>query len=364
MKLKELTSYLDSVIPLSFQEGYDNSGLQVGLPDREIRSALVTLDVTEEILDEALKAGCDIIVSHHPVIFQGIKRLSGRSSSERILLKSIKEDVAIYSAHTNLDVVPDGVSRRMAEKLKLNNIRVLAPLKGKLIKLVTFIPESSLDKVRDAVFSAGAGVIGNYDSCGFTVSGTGSFRGNENTNPYVGEKGKMHLEKEVRFETILFAHLKDQVLKALLDVHPYEEVAYDLYPLENMNADAGLGCTGELTLPLGKNDFLKFVSEVFDARGIRYSGLISKKIRKVALCGGSGAFLLKDAERSGADAYMTADIKYHSFFEADNKMLIVDIGHYESEKFSMEILSELIIKKFPKFAVRFSKINTNPIKYF
>jgi dinuclear metal center YbgI/SA1388 family protein len=364
MKLKELTSYLDSVVPLSFQEGYDNSGLQVGLPDKEIKSALVTLDVTEEIIDEALKAGCDIIVSHHPVIFQGIKRLSGRSSSERILLKAIKEDIAIYSAHTNLDVVSEGVSRRMAEKMKLNNIKVLAPLKGKLIKLVTFIPESSLDKVRDAVFSAGAGVIGNYDSCGFTVSGTGSFRGNENTNPYVGEKGKMHLEKEVRFETILFTHLKDQVLKALLDAHPYEEVAYDLYPLENTNADAGLGCTGELIVPLGMDDFLKVVSDVFDARGIRYSGLISKKIRKVALCGGSGGSLLKDVECSGADAYVTADIKYHSFFEAGDKMLIVDIGHYESEKFSMEILSELIIKKFPKFAVRFSEINTNPIKYF
>lgn len=363
MKLKELTSYLDTSIPLSFQEGYDNSGLQVGLPDREIRSALVTLDVTEEIIDEALKSGCDLIVSHHPVIFQGIKRLSGRSSSERILLKAIKQDVAIYSAHTNLDVVSGGVSRRMAEKLKLNNIKVLAPLKGKLIKLVTFIPGSSLDKVRDAVFSAGAGVIGNYDSCGFTVTGSGSFRGNEHTNPYVGEKGKMHFENEVRFETILFAHLKDQVLKALVDAHPYEEVAYDLYPLENMNADAGYGCTGVLAEPLEADDFLRLVSEVFNAKGIRYSGHLSQKIGKVAMCGGSGGSLLKDAEYSGADAWVTADIKYHSFFEAGVKMLIVDIGHYESEKFAMEILSELIIKKFPKFAVRFSEINTNPIKY-
>jgi len=363
MKLKDLTSFLDSAVPLSFQEGYDNSGLQVGLPDKEISSAMVTLDVTEEVLDEAAHACCDVIISHHPLIFQGIKRLSGKSSTERILLKAIKVGIAIYSAHTNLDVVSFGVSRKMAEKMKLSNIRVLAPLKEKLIKLVTFIPEASLDKVRDSIFSAGAGVIGNYDRCGFTTSGTGSFRGNEHTDPYAGKKGSIHFEKEIRFETILFSHLKDRVLKALFDSHPYEEVAYDLYPLENMNADAGMGCTGEIPVPLDKDDFLKLVSETFNAKGIRHSGRI-KKIGKVAMCGGSGGLLLKDAETSGADAFITGDIKYHSFFEAGDRMLIVDIGHYESEKFSTEILHDLIIKKFPTFAVRFSEINTNPINYF
>jgi dinuclear metal center YbgI/SA1388 family protein len=305
-----------------------------------------------------------MIVSHHPVIFNGIKRLSGISSTERILLKAVKKDIAIYSAHTNLDTVAGGVSRRMAEKMDLKNIKVLAPLKGKLLKLVTFIPEVSLDKVRDAVFAAGAGAIGNYDRCGFTVSGTGSFRGNENTNPYVGEKGRLHFEKEVRFETVLFSHLRDKVLKALLDAHPYEEVAYDLYPLGNINADAGLGCTGELPAPVSKDNFLRLVSDIFSASGIRYSGQLKKKISKVAVCGGSGGPLLKDAMASGADAYITADIRYHSFFEAQNRMLIVDIGHFESEKFSTEILYDLIIKKFPKFAVRFSEINTNPINYY
>jgi dinuclear metal center YbgI/SA1388 family protein len=363
MKLKELCSYLDSAVPLSFQEGYDNSGLQVGSPDTEISSALVTLDVTDEVLDEAVRAGCGVIVSHHPLIFQGIKRLSGMSSTERILLKAIKQDIAIYSAHTNLDVVSGGVSRKMAEKMKLSNIRVLAPLRGKLVKLVTFVPEASLDKVRDAVFSAGAGVIGNYDQCGFTTSGTGSFRANDNTNPYAGKKGTLHFEKEIRFETILFSHLKDKVLNALLEAHPYEEVAYDLYPVENMNADAGFGCTGELEVALDKDNFIRLVSDTFGARGIRYSGLIRRKISKVAMCGGSGGPLLKDAQASGADAYITADIRYHSFFDAEDRILIVDIGHYESEKFSTEILSDLIIKKFPTFAVRFSEINTNPINY-
>jgi dinuclear metal center YbgI/SA1388 family protein len=363
MKLQELCSYLDSAIPLSFQEGYDNSGLQVGSPDKEVTSALVTLDVTEEVLDEAGYNGCDIIISHHPLIFSGLKRLSGKSVTEKILLKAVKQDTAIYSAHTNLDVLSNGVSRKMSEKLSLRNIRVLVPLRNRLLKLVTYIPESHLEKVRDALFNAGAGVIGNYDSCSFITQGTGSFRGGENTNPFAGEKGKLHLEKEIRLETVLFSHLKSKVISALLEAHPYEEVAYDIYSLENENIEIGSGCVGELPEPMQEMDFLKFVSTVFSAKGIRYSRPAGKKIRKVALCGGSGASLLPDAVSCGADAFITSDIKYHSYFETGNKILVADIGHYESEKFSTEILYDLIIKKFPTFAVRFSEINTNPINY-
>jgi len=363
MKLKELASYLDSAVPLSFQESYDNAGLQVGSPEKKISSAMVTLDVTEEVLREAISANCEVIISHHPLIFQGLKRLAGKTETERILVKAIKEDIAIYSAHTNLDVVAKGVSRKMAEKMGLKKIKVLTPLKGKLIKLVTFIPESHLDKVRDSVFAAGAGFIGNYDNCGFTGQGTGSFRGNETTNPYVGEKGKIHFEKEVRFETILFTHLRDKVVKALLEAHPYEEVAYDLYPLENTNAGIGFGCTGELPKPLEEHGFLKLLSNVFDAKGIRCSSPAGRKISTVALCGGSGGALLQDAMAAGMDAYVTADIKYHTFFDTAGKILLADIGHYESEKFATEILYDLIIKKFPTFAVRFSEINTNPINY-
>lgn len=364
MKLKELCSFLDSAIPLSFQEGYDNSGLQIGLPEKEISSALITLDVTEAVLDEAGYNGCDIIVSHHPVIFNGIKRITGVSFSERILLKAIKQEIAIYSAHTNLDVISNGVSRKMAEKLNLQDIKVLVPLKNRLLKLVTYVPESHLEKVRDAVFAAGAGVLGNYDFCSFMTPGTGSFRGNENTNPFVGEKGKIHFEKEFRLETILFSHLKSRVINAMLKAHPYEEVAYDIYSLENENINTGMGCTGKLSEPMADNDFLKFISSVFSANGIRFSSPKRNKIVKVAVCGGSGAALLPDAIDSGADAFITADIRYHSYFEAGNKILIADIGHYESEKFSAEILYDLIIKKFPKFALRFSEVNTNPINYF
>jgi dinuclear metal center YbgI/SA1388 family protein len=364
MKLKELTSYLDSAVPLSFQESYDNSGLQVGSSDNEITSALITLDVTEEVLDEAISLKCDVLVSHHPLIFNGIKSLTGKSFTERIIYMAVKHDIAIYSAHTNLDVFDKGVSWKMAEKLGLENIQVLSPSENRLLKLVTYIPESHFEKVKNALFETGAGVIGNYDNCGFATSGTGSYRGNEKTKPFLGEKGKIHFEKEIRFETVLFSYLKDKVIKALIDVHPYEEVAYDLYVLENKNIDIGLGCVGNFPRQLSEDEFLKSVSSVFDAKGVRYSKPTGKPIRKVALCGGSGAALLNLAICSGADAFLTADIKFHDFFKTENKILLVDTGHFESEKFSREILKDLIIKKFPKFAVRFSETNTNPINYY
>ncbi len=364
MKLKAICSYLDSAVPLSFQEGYDNSGLQVGTPEREISSALITLDVTKEVMAEAILNKCDLVVSHHPLIFNGIKSITGKSFTERIVGQALKNDIAVYSAHTNLDVISGGVSHKMAEKMGLEEIKVLSPSENRLLKLVTYIPESHFELVRDAIFKAGAGTIGNYDNCGFTTAGTGSFRGNERTKPFRGLKEKIHFEKEIRFETVMFSHLLDKVINVLIATHPYEEVAYDIYSLENKNIEIGLGCIGMLPEPTSENAFLKLVSAVFDARGLRYSGLTGKQIRKIAMCGGSGASLINQSIASGADAFLTADIKYHDFFRAENKLLLVDTGHFESEKFSREILKDLIIKKFPKFAVRFSETNTNPINYF
>jgi len=363
MKLKDFCSYLDTAVPLSFQEEYDNSGLQIGLPEASISSAMVTVDVTEDVLDEAISKNCDLIISHHPVIFNGIKKLTGRSFTEKVVLKAVKQGTAIYSCHTNLDVLGNGVSRKMAEKLNLHKVKVLLPLKNRLLKLVTYIPESYFEKVSEAIWDAGAGVIGNYDRCGFSASGTGSFRGNEYSNPFVGERDKIHFEKEIRFETVMFSYMKEKVIEALLNAHPYEEVAYDLYPLDNDNLELGIGCIGELNEEMNEDVFLKLVSSVFGAKGLRFSDMIGKPVRKVALCGGSGVSLLKPAMCSGADAFITADIKYHNYFEADNKILLIDAGHFESEKFATEILYDLIIKKFPKFAVRFSETNTNPINY-
>ncbi|MBI5008059.1 MAG: Nif3-like dinuclear metal center hexameric protein [Bacteroidia bacterium] len=363
MKLIELTDFLDSSIPLSFQEDYDNSGLQVGDPGMEVKSALLALDMTEEVLEEAIASGCNLIITHHPLIFSGIKRLTGKSAAEKIIVKAVRSEVAIYSAHTNLDIFNGGVSRKMAEKMGLQNIKVLSPISGKLLKLVTYVPGDHIDSVRSAVFEAGAGVIGNYDSCGFVSPGSGTFRGNETTNPFVGEKGILHTEPEMRFETVLLSHLKEKVIRALLSSHPYEEVAYDIYSLDNNNVDFGLGCTGELTEASGELDFLEKVRDTFGSGGLRYSKLTGRTVKKIAVCGGAGASLLREAISSGADAYVTGDIKYHNYFDAESKILLVDAGHYESEKFSAEIIFDLIIKKFPKFAVRFSKTDTNPINY-
>lgn len=363
MKVREICSYLDRVIPLSYQENYDNSGLQIFDGDSETGSALLAVDITEDVVDEAISTGCGLIITHHPLIFFPVKKITGKNHTERIIIKALKNNISVYSAHTNLDSVYGGVSWKMSEKLSLQDVRVLAPLKGRLLKLVTFIPESHLDKVREAVFEAGAGVVGNYDRCSFNAEGYGTFRGNEHSSPYAGKKGELHHENEIRFETILLSHLKDDVIKALLDSHPYEEVEYDIYMLENEYQMAGAGCVGELVSEMTETDFLLKLSEVFGSEGIRYSTPLNRMVKKVALCGGAGSGFIGDAIKNGADVYVTGDVKYHDFVNVSGEILLADIGHFEGEKFSTEILYDLIIKKFPTFALRFSERNTNPINY-
>jgi dinuclear metal center YbgI/SA1388 family protein len=361
--IKDICSYLDSAVPLSYQASYDNSGLQVFAEDRELVSALLTVDVTEDVVEEAVALGCGLIISHHPLIFSPLKKVTGRTHPERIVIKALQAGVAVYSAHTNLDSAYGGISWKMAEKLSLKNVRVLVALKGNLLKLVTYIPEDHFKVVSEAVFAAGAGVTGNYDRCGFSAQGYGTFRGNENSDPFVGKRGEDHRERELRFETVLESHLKDKVIKALLKAHPYEEVAYDIIRLENIFERAGEGCIGELEQEMSEKDFLKYLSKVFDSRGLRYSQTLGRPVRKVALCGGAGAGLVTDAVRAGADAYVTGDVKYHDFANAEGDILLADIGHFEGEKYATEILYDLIIKKFPTFALRFSEKNTNPINY-
>jgi len=362
--VKEICSFIDYAVPVVYQESYDNSGLQTGNPDNKISSALLSLDATIEVIEEASAGGYGLVITHHPVIFHPLKSVTGKSYAEKIILKAIKEDIAIYSAHTSLDMFNSWVSRKMAEKLGLKEISTLKPLENKLLKLVTFVPVSYAGKVREALFSAGAGHIGNYDMCSFNAEGYGTFRGNEHAKPFVGERGELHKEKEVRIETILPVHLKNNVLRALLEAHPYEEVAWDMYPLLNEYSGAGTGCTGIFREPPDEKTFLGMLSEVFNSKGIRYSRLTGRRIKKVALCGGSGAFLIETAISSGADALVTGDVKYHDFFKAGGNMLLADIGHYESEIYCLEILYDLIIKNFPNFALRFSEIKTNPINYY
>ncbi len=363
MKLKEITSYIESFAPLAFQEDYDNAGLIVGNPQQDITGVLITVDVIEEVVDEAITKGLNLILAHHPIIFSGLKKITGKNYIERVVIKAIQNDIAIYAAHTNLDSVWGGVNSRIADKLDLMNQRILSPISGELIKLVYFVPTEQADATRDAVFSAGAGVIGNYDQCSYNLEGKGSFRAGNNTNPFVGNKGEIHFENEVRVETIFPKYLKNKVVSALIKSHPYEEVAYDLYPLQNDYDRAGLGIVGELKQEITESQFLQKLKEVFSADCIRHTKLLNKPIKKVAVCGGSGSFLLKNAINANADIFVSGDFKYHQFFDAENKIVIADIGHFESEQVTKELFYELLTKKFPKFAIRLTEINSNPINY-
>ncbi len=364
MKLNELISPLEKLAPPFLQEPYDNSGLLIGNPEMEIDKALICLDVTEDILDEAIAENCQIIISHHPIIFKGLKRITGKNMVERIVAKAIKNDMAIYAIHTNLDNVKNGVNSILCEKLGVLNPQILSPKEGVLRKLVTFCPKENAAKVRDAIFDAGAGHIGDYDKCSFNSGGSGSFRALEGTNPYVGEKGKLHFEEEARIESIYPVYLENEILKALKAAHPYEEVAFDVYPLLNVHENVGAGMIGELETGMDEMAFLQKLKDVAGSACIRHSGLLGKKIKKVAVCGGSGSFLIQDAIRANADIFVSGDIKYHDFFEADNKIVIADMGHYESEQFSKELIYSVLIKKFPTFATLISRGNTNSVNYF
>ncbi len=364
LKNKDITTFLEEVAPLRLQESYDNAGLILGSSNAEIESALITIDVTEEVVDEAIEKNAGMIIAHHPIVFSGLKKITGRNYVERVLLKAIKNDIAIYASHTNFDSITGGVNSKICEKLHLQDCKILQPAEGLLKKLVTFIPEDHAKKVRQAVFNAGAGHIGNYDSCGYNAEGLGSFRGNENTNPFVGEKGKIHFEKEIRFETIFPAYLQGKIIQALLNEHPYEEVAYDIYPLENRFDKIGAGMVGTLPEEIPETEFLQQLKDTFKTGIIKHTQLKGKPVKKIAVCGGAGSFLLNQAIAAKADVFVTGDFKYHQFFDAENKIVIADIGHFESEQFTKELFYELLTKKFPTFAVRLSEVNTNPVFYF
>ncbi len=363
MKIKEIVSALERFAPLPLQDGFDNAGLQIGLTDAEATGALLCLDVTEAVLDEAIASGCNLIISHHPLIFKGYKSITGKDYVERCILKAIKNDIVIYSAHTNLDNVPGGVNFKIAEKIGLKNVRILDPKESSLIKLVTFVPSAQAEEVRNALFTAGCGCIGNYDSCSYNTEGEGTFRAQEGSHPFCGTVGELHHETEVRIETILPEYKKGEVIRALLSKHPYEEPAYDLYPLHNSWAQVGSGIVGELEEPESELEFLKRIKRIFEVGCLKHNKLTGRLIQKVSLCGGAGAFLIPQAVRSGADVFITGEIKYHDYFGRETDILLAEIGHYESEQYTKEIFYSIIRDLFPNFALQFSKVNTNPIKY-
>ena len=363
MKIQDIIKPLEELAPPYLQESYDNTGLLIGNLQNEVKKALITLDVTEALLQEAIHKKCGLIIAHHPLIFKSLKSITGKNATERIVEKAIKNNIAVYAIHTNLDNVDTGVNTILCSKLGLKNTKILSPKKELLRKLVTFCPADYAEKIRKAIFDAGAGHIGNYDSCSFNAPGTGSFRGSEDTNPFVGEKGKLHYENEIRIETVYPVYKEQAVLKALFDSHPYEEVAYDIYFLGNEYSRVGAGMIGELEKEIDEIGFLNKIKKTTGTGCIRHSQLLNRKIKKVAVCGGTGSFLIKDAKKARADVFITADVKYHEFFEAENKMVIADIGHYESEQFAKELIYNVLNKKFSNFAVLISETNTNSVNY-
>lgn len=364
MTLREFVAWLEENIPPALQEHYDNSGLQVGDPSAVIDSVMLTVDVNCDVINEAVEQGCRLIISHHPLIFTPLKRIAFGNETERSVAAALTKGIAVYSAHTSFDNLSWGVSHVLAGKVGLENIRVLVPVKDKLLKLITFVPGSHAERVRNALFEAGAGHIGKYDMCSFNVHGEGTYRAGEDAVPFAGSVGEYHTEPEVRIEAVMPDHIASSCIRALLASHPYEEVAYDVIALENIWYGAGAGTIGTLAAPLTGAQLLERLRALTGTPVIRYSGDPECIVKTVAVCGGSGASLISDAFRAGADAFITGDVKYHAFTEAPHTMLLADIGHYESEKFSLEVLYNLINKKFPKFALRFSGIKTNPINYF
>jgi dinuclear metal center YbgI/SA1388 family protein len=363
MHIKQITDYLETIAPLAYQESYDNCGLIVGDKNATVKQALITLDCTEDVVDEAIKNKCQLIIAHHPIVFSGLKKFNGKNYVERVVMKAIKHDIAIYAIHTNYDNVHNGVNAKICEMLELVDCEILLPKKQLLKKLFTFIPVKDYDKVVQAVFNAGGGNIGNYSETSFNVKGTGTFKGNENTNPAIGKKGVLERVEEVKFETIFPAHLEGQIIRALKQAHPYEEVAYDVVSLDNEYQQVGSGMVGYLKKPVDEAVFLKFVKKTFKSGCLKHTELLGKPVKKVAVCGGSGRFLLNNAIASQSDVFITSDFKYHEYFDAEGRIVIADVGHYESEQYTKQLLYSHISRNFPNFALRLSEVNTNPIKY-
>ncbi len=367
MKIKDITRFLETIAPPQYQEGYDNSGLIVGEPMTEVTGVLVSLDCIEMIIDEAIERGCNLVVAHHPIVFQGLKRFTGKNYVERTILKAIKNDIAIYAIHTNLDnMLHSGVNTRICERLGLTNYRILAPKKQTLMKLTTFVPKPQTQAVLNALFAAGAGQIGDYKNCSFRTEGVGTFMPIGAAKPVIGDLGKAETVEEHRIEVIFERFLEKKIMSALRSAHPYEEVAYYLHVLENENLTVGSGMIGEIakdTEGVSELDFLQFLKEKMGVSCIKYTALLNRKIKKVAVCGGAGGFLLNQAIGAGADIFITADYKYHEFFDADGKILIADIGHFESEQFTIDLLQELLQKQFAELIVFSTKNITNPVNY-
>lgn len=363
MIVQDVITHLEVLAPLAYAEEFDNVGLLVGDKNSEITGVLVTLDTLESVVDEAIENQCNLIVSFHPIIFKGLKKLTGKTYVERVLIKAIEHKIAIYAVHTALDNAFEGTNAGLCDLLGLKNKAVLIPQAGTIKQLTTYVPDENADAVKTALFACGAGSIGNYTDCSFSSAGIGTFKGNEHSNPVIGTKHEMQYVSETKLTFSFAKHLENTVLKTLFSSHPYEEVAYEIVALENTNQHIGMGMVGQLEHPMDGTSFINVLKTRLNGSVIRHSAVLDTPIRKVAVLGGSGSFAIEAAKAAGADVFVTADLKYHDFFSAENKIVLADVGHYESEQHIKNILVAHLKKKITNFAVLLSKTNTNPVKY-
>lgn len=364
MNIKEITSFLNSKFPFSTQESYDNSGIILQFDEEIINNVLITLDITQEVIDEAIEKQINLIISHHPIIFSGIKKLSTLKAQDRVIIGAIQHKISIIAMHTNIDNSIDGVNGRIAQILNLQNIEILRPHKNSLYKIITYAPHDYSGIIREALFASGAGQIGNYSNCSFNSLGEGTFKALENSTPFIGQKNSIHFEPETKIEVIIPEHLLVSAIQNLKSVHPYEEVAYDIIPIQNTNTQVGSGIIGNLEKEMDPIEFFALLKTKLPISIIKHSPICTDTISKIAYCGGSGSFLIEDAKKQKADIYITGDLKYHDFFETENTIILADIGHFESEQHTIDIIYDVLIKKFPNFAILKSGINTNPIQYY
>ena len=363
MKIKDIFPILEEMAPLAYAEDFDNVGLLVGNPEKEATGILVCHDALESVIDEAVSKNCNLVVCFHPILFSGLKKITGKNYVERSIIKAIKNDIAIYAVHTALDNHPEGVNKIFCDALGLINTKILIPKENYIRKLVTYTIPENAEEVRNALFNAGAGSIGNYDNCSFNSKGIGTYMGNEHSNPEIGERFEFVEGDEIKIEVTFEKHLESKIIKALFQTHVYEEVAYEIYDLRNQHQNIGMGMIGELQNPMNEKDFLLWVKEKMQAGGIRHSQFLNKPIHKIAVLGGAGSFAIRNAIQAGADAFLTADLKYHQFYEAENQLLLADIGHFESERYTKNYIVDFLRKKILNFAIIFSEENTNPVKY-
>jgi dinuclear metal center YbgI/SA1388 family protein len=364
MQVSELVRHIEQLAPPSLQEAYDNAGLIYGNPEMELTGVLIALDATEAVIEEAIRKNCNLVLSHHPIVFSGLKRINEKHYVDRALVKAIRHQIALYACHTNLDNTIHGVNGAIAAAFDLQQVSILAPKSGQFIQLSVYVPNTHLDQVKSALFEAGAGKLGNYAACSFSSTGLGSFTPIEGAQPHIGSLGIHTTVEETKLELIFPVWAQSKVVQALHQAHPYETPAYNLFTINNVNPEIGSGVMGYLPKAISELDWLAQVAKTCQVPVVRHSPLLGKQIEKIAICGGAGSFLIKQAQSLGADALLTADLKYHEFFEANNQILLTDPGHFESEHFTIDLLYKIIQEKFPTFAVLKSSIRTNPVHYY